>query len=272
MPVAVVALPALFADQGDEPDVSDILALVFVTVDPRDAHQLLSVRIGADGHDHTSTDRKLPHQRSGHIRRSSGDENCIEGGLVDPSFGAVGVENVDIIEAGRVEIVGGGFGELADALDGEHFACDFGENSRCIAGAGPDLEQLLAAAQSQRLDHERHDIGLRNGLSGADRKRPVFVGFVALVLRHEQLAANCPHGRKHQRIANAAGFDLPRNELLPQLFHVRHRAYSRSRLAPEAWPELLRDQHIFKMATDFDIGCLRQIARDFTDDLRANMI
>ena len=56
LPVGVLALPTLLADQGNEPHIGKVFLLEFVLVDPRDANQLLSPRVATDRHHHASAD------------------------------------------------------------------------------------------------------------------------------------------------------------------------------------------------------------------------
>ena len=67
------------------------------------------------------------------------------------------------------------FGKLTNTFDRVDFCCDLGQYGRRIAGARADLEHFFPAFKIQRLDHQRHDIRLGDGLTGSDGERRVFI-------------------------------------------------------------------------------------------------
>jgi hypothetical protein len=60
----------------------------------------------------------------------------------------------------------------------------------------------------QRLRHKRHDVGLRDRLTVADRQRRIAVGVGAVRFGHEQVTRHREHG-----IEDARAADVPRAEL-----------------------------------------------------------
>ena len=75
------------------------------------------------------------------------------------------------------------FGELANALDRVDIRCNLGQNGGRIARARSDFEHVFSALQIQRLRHQRHNIGLRYGLSGSYRKWRILIGEFPQTLR-----------------------------------------------------------------------------------------
>ena len=108
-------------------------------------------------------------QRFGNIGSARRHQDGVERRIIAPTFRAIRMTNVHIVVTRIRQIGGRSLGELADALNGEHLTSNLGEDSRGVAGAGTDLQNLLAATQCECLHHEGHDIGLRDRLTGANR-------------------------------------------------------------------------------------------------------
>ena len=125
-----------------------------------------------------------------------------------PAFGAVAMQDVDIVVAEFGERRGGLVGELAEAFDREHLGRDLRQHRCGIAGARADLERLLPALEHQGLRHEGDDIGLGNRLFAGDRERRILIGKLAKILRQEQFARHLAHGLKDEFVLHAAGGDV----------------------------------------------------------------
>jgi hypothetical protein len=120
---------------------------------------------------------------------------------------------------------GGGSGPPAAtriALDREDPAGDQRHHRRGKAGARADLEHPVARPQLGRLDHERDDVGLRDGLALADRERRVLVGELLHALLDEGLARHPPHRVEHLRVADAAARKLHVHHAVPGPGEVEH--------------------------------------------------
>ena len=96
------------------------------------------------------------------------------------------------------------FGELPDALDAVDLPGDLGEDRGCVARAGPDLKDRLAALQGQGLGHQGDDVGLRDRLAFLDRERDILIGELAKLFGKEGLARDGAHGIQDKLGANAA--------------------------------------------------------------------
>src|SRR5690606_38100341 len=116
--------------------------------------------------------------------------------------------HVDVLAAGLGEDARGPLAEGRDDLDGLDLAGEPAEDSGLIAGARPDLEDALVAAELERLAHEAHDRWLRDGRPEADRDRMVAVRLFELDLRHEPVAR---HGAQCGEDVGRA--DLARDDL-----------------------------------------------------------
>ena len=74
-----------------------------------------------------------------------------------------------------------------------------------------DLENLIAGPNFGEFEHAGDDIRLRDGLAGLDRERGVLIGELLKRFRYKRLARDLAHGRKHERVGDKSGFEMPRN-------------------------------------------------------------
>jgi hypothetical protein len=89
-------------------------------------------------------------------------------------------------------------------LDRDDPRREVGEHRRVVAGAGPDVEHVLVAAQREQLAHARDHVGLRDRLARGDRQRRVLPRLGAQVGRDEHVARDRGHRREHALVAHAA--------------------------------------------------------------------
>ena len=113
------------------------------------------------------------------------------------------------------------------ALDGVDIGGNFGEDRRRIAGTSTDFEHLFAAAQRQRLGHERDDIGLRNRLSFFDWQRRIVIGKFMQSLRQELLTRHGAHGIEHELGAHTSCENCPVDHLVTKLRVILVRVWVR---------------------------------------------
>ena len=202
--------PAFGADQRHEGDRAVVFFLELVVVDAADEQQRL-MRAAADRNHQPPADGELQLQRFRHFRAACRNQNGIERGLLRPTHGAVGEDDLGIVVAEPLDPLAGLIGEHLMPLDRVNLAGDAAQHRRRVAGAGANLEHLVGGFQLQQLDHAGDDVRLRDGLPGLDGERRILIGEVRQMLRHERLARHGAHGRKHQRIANAARRQMPRH-------------------------------------------------------------
>ena len=111
------------------------------------------------------------------IRRCRGPAEC-----------PIGVHDMDVAVAESRQRRSRFFGKLADPLDRVDFCCNLGQHGRRVAGARADFEHPFAALQIQRLRHQRHDIGLGDGLPGIYGERRILIGEFPQTLRKKRHA------------------------------------------------------------------------------------
>src|SRR5690606_15144034 len=70
--------------------------------------------------------------------------------------------------------------KLVVAFDRHDLARQLAENRGRITGARSDLENLVTATHIRRIDSQRDDIGLADGLAGFDRQRTVGIGVIGI--------------------------------------------------------------------------------------------
>ncbi len=70
-------------------------------------------------------------------------------------------------------------GRLAQGLDnlqGVDLMAQLGQHGRLITGTGAKLKYLARLLQAEQIGHQRHDIGLGDGLAMPDGQRAIGVG------------------------------------------------------------------------------------------------
>ena len=92
-------------------------------------------------------------------------------------------------------------------------ARELGEHGSLIAGAGPDVEDALVAAETEERADRCYDERLRDRLPVPDRQRAVVVGVRAQSLRYEELPRNPAHGREDPLVGDTAATELPLDHL-----------------------------------------------------------
>ena len=78
--------------------------------------------------------------------------------------------------------------EFRMTFDGIHMLAQLREQCGLVSGAGADSEDCFVFRGCQKFQHERNDVGLRNGLELADGKWIVVVGLLAIRLGHKFVA------------------------------------------------------------------------------------
>ena len=163
--------PSLFPDQWHEADVGNVFAAVLGLRNSEDPDQFLTALIGTDRDHQPAANLQLPLERLRNFRSAGGDDNSVVGRVFRPPFGAVGMQNVDIVVAEIGQRRRGLFRELAETFDRVHIGGDLRQHRGGIPGACADLKHLFAALQSQGLRHEGDDVRLGNRLLAGDRER-----------------------------------------------------------------------------------------------------
>ena len=152
--------PPLVADQGNEADIRQVLAVELPFLAPRDPHQFLGSQICSDRHHHPASGGELALQGFGDYRPARRHEYRIERRFVEPSPGAVRMQHVNIFIPCIHQIRRGNLGETFDTFDRIDLTRNLGQHGRRVTGPGADFEHLLAAPERQGLHHVGDDIRL----------------------------------------------------------------------------------------------------------------
>jgi hypothetical protein len=94
------------------------------------------------------------------------------------------------------------------ALDGKCFGSKLRQQSGHVAGTGADFENFIGGLELKSLKHNGNDVGLRDGLVVADRKRMIFVGLGTIRFWNKFVAGDAKHGIKDAPVGDTAGSEL----------------------------------------------------------------
>ena len=141
--------------------------------------------------------RSWSHERRRHVGRRSGDEDGVVGRAAWPAGVAVADVQRHVVRPERRQALAGGRRQRLDNLHAVHAARQPREHGGLVAAAGADLEHVVVRAERGELGHECDDERLGDGLPVADRQRPVVVGGVVELGRHEAVPRHDPHRVEH---------------------------------------------------------------------------
>ena len=150
------------------------------------------------------------------------DGDRLEGSPLGDAATAVADRELDVGDRQRGQRFAGAEGQRRVALDADHLGRQQREHAGGVAGAGPDLEHPLGAAQRQRLADRGDDPGLGDRLLLGDRQGRVVVGAVPQARRHERLSRHLSHRRQHPLVGDAAAAQLPLHHPRPEAGEVCH--------------------------------------------------
>ena len=192
-------------------------------VEDSDELKLLRV-VGAYRHDHASAFAQLGNERSGEIGSGGRNEDCVEGSEGGDAKGAVSRNGfyVGVGVAEPCENLTGARGEGVVALNGVHLHRELSQQGGCVAGASANFENFFVGLKLEGLEHERNDVGLRDGLSIADGERMIFVGLGAVLGGNEFVARNAEHGVENTWVRDSAGSKLVVNHQAAGCGEVGH--------------------------------------------------
>src|SRR4051794_39969770 len=111
------------------------------------------------------------------------------------------------------------------ALNGADPVGNLTEDGRRVAGASAYLENAVAGLYLGRLDHQRHDVRLRDGLAFADRQWAVFVSEFFETGFDENLARHTPQRLQDVGIPHAAPGNLNIDHPVPGAHEIKHWLY-----------------------------------------------
>jgi len=114
--------------------------------------------------------------------------------------GTIALEQGDVAVAEAPEARPRHIRKWSMPLNGVNMFCNPAENGTCIARTSPDFKHLVTRVYMRRFDHQRHDIGLGNGLAFFNGKRRIFIGELVITIAHEHLARHFAHGCQHMPV------------------------------------------------------------------------
>ena len=165
-----------------------------------------------------AADVQIREQRRRHFARRGGDDDAVDSEILAQCRRAVAVLDAHVVELERAQV--------APSLRRPASRCarpctprrhSSARTGGLVATTGADLEHAAPrAACTQQLGHARHDVRLRNRLSGADRQRRVLVGADRQRFLDENMARHGAHRRQHDFVDDAL--------LAQALDHARARA------------------------------------------------
>ena len=141
---AGVRAPAALAHQRHEAHRAQPLLCEAVRLDPGHSHQLLQVNLGADRNDQTAPDRELLEERPRNLGAAGRDHDRVVRSVLGPAQTAVAVLDVDVAQTELAETPARQVGQLGVTLDGVDLARYLAQHRGRVAGAGADLEHLVA--------------------------------------------------------------------------------------------------------------------------------
>ena len=125
---------------------------------------------------------------------AAGDDDLVERRGFLPAIIAVGAAGRDVgifaVALGDQPVVDAAraLREFGNDLDRIDVRREIGEQRRLVAGAGADLEHLVAGLDAERAGHAAHRAGRRDGDAEADVDVVADIGVVVVVRQHEFLA------------------------------------------------------------------------------------
>jgi hypothetical protein len=132
------------------------------------------------------------------------NEDGVERGAGRESERAVASDDMHVAIAESNKEIACGFSERRVTFNGENFRGEFREQRGSVTGSGSNLENLIVGSELERFEHDRNNVGLRNGLAVGNGKRMIFVGLGAVSFGHKLVAGNAQHRAKDARVSDAA--------------------------------------------------------------------
>ena len=166
-------------------------------------HLLLLV---ADGDDHDAVGLELVHQWLRYVGCATGDDDAVEGCIID--FGEPFVAVAEVALGGVVEFAEQELGLVEEAfltLDGEYLGTELAEDGCLVAAACAYLEDFHARTKVEELALRGYGGGLGDGLVAEDGDGLVVVGYLDEGWVEEPVAWHLLHSGKYCFVGDAFG-------------------------------------------------------------------
>ena len=156
------------------------------------AHQVEHLLVArSDGNNDQAPFLELIHQRLRNAFRGTGDDDLVERRMFRPALESVADLDVDVGVAEFFECPLRRAPERFDDFDGVDFLDQAAQHGRLVSATRADFQHAVGGLRVDRLGHERHDEGRRDGLLFPDGQGHVLVGQFAGRPGNE-LVARCP--------------------------------------------------------------------------------
>src|SRR6516165_4346107 len=142
-------------------------------------HEVLNREWRADRDHHSALRFQLADQRRRDLARCGGDDDAVKGRRLLPAVIAIARACHDIAIAQPLQPRGSAVRQPRHDLDRVNPPREMGEDRCLVARAGAHLKDGMARPDASEVSHESDDERLRNGLTIANRQRPIGVGVAA---------------------------------------------------------------------------------------------
>ena len=181
-----------------------------------------------DGHDQPAALPELLGQRRWDTGKRGGDQDASERLVFHQALGAITNDHVRALHALTPEVLSGRVGDVGEALDAPDLAGEARQQGSLPAVARPDLEHPFPTGKLEGLDHPGHQRRLSRHLALRDGQRPVLVGPVRDLRRHECRPRYGADGLQHSWIPDACKPARADKACLhPASMEVSHQGWSR---------------------------------------------
>ena len=177
---------ALLGDERHEAH-GVVLRLVDAVAAPPHQRQPLMAAVDRQ-HEPAAVGERLDERRGHAVAAAGGDVDRVVRRPLRVAARAVADDELDVVDPGRCQRLGGRARQHGVALDRDDVAREPRQHGSVVAGAGADVEHVLVAVELEQLAHARDDRRLRDRLPVADRQRRVGPRLAAQAVRHEQVA------------------------------------------------------------------------------------
>ena len=167
------------------------------------------------GDDQPAAFLQLADERGRDLPGRAGDDDGVEGGLLDPAEIAVIALDLDVGETEGLQRLPGFLGQGHADLDAVDAPGQPGEDGRLIAGTRAYFQDLVGRMQLEALGHQGHDIRLGDGLALVDGQGIILVGLAAIREADEQVTGDLAHDLQDAGVLDVAGAELDVDHGLP---------------------------------------------------------
>jgi len=169
---------------------------------------------GTDGDNEASAFAQLVEKSLRELGRGCGYDHAVEGCSVGQTSASVADLDGEVGVSQAAQNVSRSDCESGMTFDGIDMLAQLREQCRLVSGAGADFENYFFLSRSKKFQHERNDVGLRDGLALAYGKWIVVVGLLAISLGYKFVTRDTGHRGQDMLVPNSALAELGLNHPL----------------------------------------------------------